>query len=644
MKDENKTKKQLINELIESRKEIIRLQKAFNKFRKTADHLEKESDNVSMELAISLSEVFEALKKISSGDPEVSISEESEVGLISQLKHMVNITAQNIGEIVDQSHEFAISLAEQFDVLKRVSKGDLKARVTGISRVELLEFLKGVTNEMIESVSRAEEDLRLSEEKYRTVFENTGAATVIVEEGIISLANREFERLTGYSKEEIEGRKRWTEFLARNDLERMEEYYRSWLVDPDSVPGSCECRLTDRHGSIKDVFVTMAMIPGTRIGVASLLNITERKKAEETIMRLSHQNELILDSAGEGIFGLDLEGDHTFVNPSAAKMLGYGVQELIGNPSHTIWHHTKADGSPYPEDECPIYAAYKKGLTYRMTDEVFWRKDGTSFFVEYTSTPIFEGDSLTGAVVAFNDITERKKSENMILKINRTLKVLSSCNEILIRSKDEMELLNSLCTTIVELGEYRMCRVDYAEYGIASILRPVAYAGCGDDHPETLKETWPDRELDQKTEGEAVRTGKAVICNNIMTDPQFEHWRDEAAKCGYTSAIVLPLAENSGSLGVLVIYASEPDAFDQDETGLLTQLANDLAYGIVSLRTRTARRSAEEALKKGEVELKKRVKELEEFYDIAVGRELRMKELKEEIESLKEELEKYKKS
>jgi PAS domain-containing protein len=211
MKDENKTKKQLIDELIESRKQIAGLQRAFDKFKKTDDHLEKESHNLSMELAISLSEVFEALKKISSGDPEVSISEESKVELISELKHMVNTTAENVAEMVDQSHEFAVSLAEQFDVLKRVSKGDLKARVSGTSRVELLGLLKGVTNGMIESVSRAEEALRRSEERYRTVFENTGTATVIVEEGVISLANREFVSLSGYSREEIEG---WQNIIA----------------------------------------------------------------------------------------------------------------------------------------------------------------------------------------------------------------------------------------------------------------------------------------------------------------------------------------------------------------------------------------------------------------------------------------------
>ena len=114
---------------------------------------EKKAQGTSMELALGLSEVFEALREISSGDPLVRIPETSELELITKLKHMVNLTAKNLAEIVDLSHEFAIGLAEHFDVLHRVSGGDLAARVSGASQVELLESLKRVTNQMIESVS-----------------------------------------------------------------------------------------------------------------------------------------------------------------------------------------------------------------------------------------------------------------------------------------------------------------------------------------------------------------------------------------------------------------------------------------------------------------------------------------------------------
>ncbi|MCX5973326.1 MAG: PAS domain S-box protein, partial [Coprothermobacterota bacterium] len=118
--------------------------------------------------------------------------------------------------------------------------------------------------------------------------------------------------------------------------------------------------------------------------------ITERTQAEENLARLSQKNELILRSAAEGILGLDLQGYHTFVNPAAARMLGYEAEELIGRLGHSTWHHTKADGSPYPREECAIYAAYRDGVVHRSSIEVFWRKDGTSFPVEYASRPIYE--------------------------------------------------------------------------------------------------------------------------------------------------------------------------------------------------------------------------------------------------------------
>jgi PAS domain S-box-containing protein len=145
------------------------------------------------------------------------------------------------------------------------------------------------------------------------------------------------------------------------------------------------------------------------------------KEAEEMVKRLHHQNELVLNAAGEGIFGLSIEGNHTFVNPAAAKMLGYSVDELIGRHSHTIWHYKKKDGSPYPAEQCPIYTAYKDGKARHVSDEVFWRKNCTSFPVEYTSTPIMEDGKIVGAVVTFRDTTELRKMTEALARSNADL-------------------------------------------------------------------------------------------------------------------------------------------------------------------------------------------------------------------------------
>jgi PAS domain S-box-containing protein len=133
--------------------------------------------------------------------------------------------------------------------------------------------------------------------------------------------------------------------------------------------------------------------------------IAERIQAEAETRQVKRQMELILESAGEGIFGFDINGKVTFVNKAATLMLGWEPEELIGQSHHHIIHHTRADGTPYPTSECPIHRAYRDGKVHFGSDEVFWNQDGTSFPVEYISTPILEDGRLTGAVVVFRDLT-----------------------------------------------------------------------------------------------------------------------------------------------------------------------------------------------------------------------------------------------
>ena len=135
---------------------------------------------------------------------------------------------------------------------------------------------------------------------------------------------------------------------------------------------------------------------------------------DDQLVQANRHNELILSAVGEGIYGISREGLTTFVNPAAIEMTGWLESDLLGNPMHDLHHHTRVDGSPYPREECPIYAATRDGTVHRVDDEVFWRKDGSSFPVEYTSTPIIEDGELNGAVVVFKDITIRKQTERKL--------------------------------------------------------------------------------------------------------------------------------------------------------------------------------------------------------------------------------------
>jgi PAS domain S-box-containing protein len=129
--------------------------------------------------------------------------------------------------------------------------------------------------------------------------------------------------------------------------------------------------------------------------------------------RLDNLTRLILAAAGEGIYGVDCEGRTIFLNPAAARMLGYRPEELTGRVWHEIVHHTRPDGSPYPREDCPIYAALRDGSIHQRANEVFWRKDGSSFAVEFISTPIREEGRIVGAVCTFDDITVRRRAEDV---------------------------------------------------------------------------------------------------------------------------------------------------------------------------------------------------------------------------------------
>ena len=140
----------------------------------------------------------------------------------------------------------------------------------------------------------------------------------------------------------------------------------------------------------------------------------ELRENQEQLSVAEERSRLLLDSAGEGIFGVDKEGLCTFANPAALEMLGYTQDEIVGQNVHGLIHHSHADGSPYPASGCPMSKAYTQGETGTISDEMLWRKDGTGFLVEYTATPISQDGKITGAVITFGDITERKRAEEAL--------------------------------------------------------------------------------------------------------------------------------------------------------------------------------------------------------------------------------------
>jgi diguanylate cyclase (GGDEF)-like protein/PAS domain S-box-containing protein len=263
-----------------------------------------------------------------------------------------------------------------------------------------------------------DDELRKSEARYRTVLDAAfDAIVVITPDGIVRWFNRGAERIFGHSAEEVI-RQPVTLLMPERYRERCVAGLHRYLRTGEArvVGGTTELVGLRKDGSEFPIEMSLGetLEDGERLFTGVIRDITERKRFEKALERLSHQHEMVLEAAGEGIFGLDRHGNVTFANPAASRMAGWGTQELLGRPMHNLLHHSKPDGSPYPSEECPIYAAFTTGTTYSRDDEVFWRKDGTSFPVEYTSTPIFENGEIVGAVVTFRDITERKVLEEQL--------------------------------------------------------------------------------------------------------------------------------------------------------------------------------------------------------------------------------------
>ena len=144
--------------------------------------------------------------------------------------------------------------------------------------------------------------------------------------------------------------------------------------------------------------------------------LSEWLRSERVFRNIERENQLILRAAGEGIYGVNADGITTFINPAAERMLGWKAEDLVGRDMHSVVHHSHPDGAHYSHEQCPIYGAFRVGAVHHVDDEVFWRKDGSCFFVEYTSTPIRDRGHLVGAVIVFRDISQRREADEKLRK------------------------------------------------------------------------------------------------------------------------------------------------------------------------------------------------------------------------------------
>ena len=293
---------------------------------------------------------------------------------------------------------------------------------------------------------------------------------------------------------------------------------------------------------------------------------------------------------------MDQNGTIVEANDRAMGAYGYSMKELRGMSILSLLDPSEIPGCP------------ERLRTILMNGSDFFesrhrRKDGSTFTVEVSSRLLeSNGQQLHQSVI--RDITERKRSEQELLRATRALRVLSASNQALVRSANETELFRAICGAVTAAGGYPLAWIGFADDDPSKSVCIAAAAGRGQAYLDSIGITWADEPRGRGPVGTAIRTGQVAIFNELQTNPDFEPWRERARRHGFHAAISLPLACNDTVIGALTINAAEPDAFGREEVDLLKELAGDLSYGIGAHRQRLAQARTEEALMQSALEFR----------------------------------------
>ncbi len=437
---------------------------------------------------------------------------------------------------------------------------------------------------------RAEEKLLLIQ---KAVEDSSDAIALTDAQGNHFYQNKAFTRLLGYTVDElkVQGVAQTVyadQEVARNVFETIMKGG-SWSGEVEDIAKDGR-RLTVMLGAdaIKDE-------TGKIIGLLAInTDITERKHAEESLSKSERKFSSTFHLNPNGMAISDIVTSKFIdVNEVFTSQTGYSREEIIGNSAEDLQMWVNPD-----DREQVINALKEKGEI--KSSEVLMRVKNDNIRNVLFSARFIEIEQDHYLLTFAQDITDRKRAEEELIRVNRALRMLSDTNHALIQIMDEATLLNEVCRIIVDVGGYRMAMVGFAEHDEAKTILPVAHAGFESGYIESINVTWADNERGRGPGGTAIRTGKPSIAHNIQQDPAFALWREAAIERGYKSNIALPLISAGQTFGELSIYSADTDAFDAREVEILKELADNLAFGITSLRKHVKGEQAEVALRESE--------------------------------------------
>jgi PAS domain S-box-containing protein len=498
-----------------------------------------------------------------------------------------------------------------------VPKFDARGRVDGLigyfknvtERKKAEEALQQLNAQLEQRVAEQTSEIRGKSAYNRSLIDaSLDPLVTIGPDGKITDVNAASEQATGFSRNELIGND-FSRYFT--DPQKARAGYRQVFKDGLVRDYALEIRHRDGHttpvlynavvyrdeaGTVTGVFAAARDITEARKAQAELKDINatlEQRVAARTAELAESREQLVtvFRASPTGIFVTRLaDGSFLEANDAYLRITGYSAEELTGHTSVelNLWVN--------PEDRNRIVRMIREHSRIDNFEVQFRRKSGEIVDLLASALPLERGGELC-ILGTLTDITERKQQEKELLKLNRTLKALSDNNQAIMRTRDEREYLDEACQIIAKDCGYAMVWIGYKENDKGKSVRPVAHAGFEAGYLETLNITWADTERGRGPTGMAIRTGKPCVCTNMLTDPKFAPWREQAVKRGYASSVVLPLLDERNAFGAVSLYSKQPDSFSTAEVELLTELAVDLAFGITTLRLRKEKLLDEEKIK-----------------------------------------------
>lgn len=469
----------------------------------------------------------------------------------------------------------------------------------------LIDINPAVTNARTIKKKVAEEELKEVQEKLWSVLNATRESIYMFNrDGIITMCNMVgVERKDSTDKTELIGH-HFSEFLSpeitKGRQAKFDEIFKY------GKPLEFE---DERNGRIyhHNFFPVFKGSDVTHV-VNYSADITERKRFSENLRESEERFRTIAESVPVQIL-ITRISDYTirFTNKAYEKNFGYEKKDLLGTRVKDLYYN--------PNDREKIDEILNK---YGRLDDMevrAKRADGSPVWIIMSLRKImFEGEP--SYLNSFVDISETKKAQEELLRLNRTLVAHNKSSQAMMHSKHESTYLKRICNIILKYCGYKMIWIGYAQNDKQKSVKPMEHCGFDDGYIDQLDITWEDNEKGQGPTGTAIRTGKPSLCRNMQTDPAFEPWREAAIKRGFASSLVLPLKTDGKAFGAMSIYSDEPDPFSKREIELLSDLAKDLSYGIYKIRLEESERAAIKIIKENEIKLKELIVTKDKFFNI----------------------------